>query len=116
MDLMYIAHQSGYTRLKGPWYHLPALFLHIYTSIGPYHQQQVLEKSPDTATVWMCWVQVHYPHHSRLLTCCNRAWRSGPISPVESKDYYTVPKFLLSGGVDRYLLMQTQGGLQAGKC
>ena len=27
MDLTYMAHQSGYTRLNGPWYHLPALFL-----------------------------------------------------------------------------------------
>ena len=26
MDLTYITHQSGYTRLNGPWYHLPALF------------------------------------------------------------------------------------------
>ena len=30
MDLSYIAHQSGYTRLNGPWYHLPALFLHKF--------------------------------------------------------------------------------------
>ena len=33
MDLTYIAHQSGYTRLNGPWYHLPALFLHRFQSV-----------------------------------------------------------------------------------
>ena len=33
MDLSYIAHQTGYTRLNGPWYHLPALFLHRFQGV-----------------------------------------------------------------------------------
>ena len=38
MDLSYIAHQTGYTRLNGSWYHLPALFLQADSGDVPLEQ------------------------------------------------------------------------------